>query len=67
MKKLFVEFGVVETGHRTDVQSNGAGGEEFFHGTSLKSNFLMNLGYADTTKIFRRLPRFEFEDVCQTI
>ena len=41
--------------------------EEFFHGTSLKSNFLMNLGYADTTKIFRRLPRFEFEDVCQTI
>ena len=41
--------------------------EEFLHGTSLKSNFLMNLGYADTTKIFRRLPRFEFEDVCQTI
>ena len=41
--------------------------EECFHGTSLKSNFLMNLGYADTTKIFRRLPRFEFEDVCQTI
>ena len=41
--------------------------EEFFHGTSLKSNFLINLGYADTTKIFRRLPRFEFEAVCQTI
>ena len=41
--------------------------EEFFHGTSLKSNFLMNLGYADTTKIFRRLPRFDFDDVCQTL
>ena len=41
--------------------------EEFFHGTSLKSNFLLNLGYADTTKIFRRLPRFEFDEVCQTL
>lgn len=41
--------------------------EEFFHGTSLKSNFLVNLGYADTSKIFRRLPRLEFESVCETI
>ena len=41
--------------------------EEFFHGTSLKSNFLVNLGYADTSKIFRRLPRLEYEEVCQTV
>lgn len=41
--------------------------EEFFHGTSLKSNFLVNLGYADTSKIFRRLPRFEYAEVCQTL
>ncbi|MEM8811790.1 MAG: malonic semialdehyde reductase [Pseudomonadota bacterium] len=41
--------------------------EEFFHGTSIKSNFLVNLGYADTSKIFRRLPRFDFNDVCQTL
>lgn len=41
--------------------------EEFFHGTSLKSNFLVNLGYADTSKIFRRLPRLKFEQVCETI
>ena len=41
--------------------------EEFFHGTSLKSNFLVNLGYADTSKIFRRLPRMAFEEVCQTL
>lgn len=41
--------------------------EEFFHGTSLKSNFLVNLGYADTSKIFRRLPRFDYDDVCQTL
>ena len=41
--------------------------EEFFHGTSLKSNFLVNLGFADTSKIFRRLPRLDFDQVCQTI
>ncbi|MEM9105987.1 MAG: malonic semialdehyde reductase [Pseudomonadota bacterium] len=41
--------------------------EEFFHGTSLKSNFLINIGYADTSKIFRRLPRLEYEKVCETL
>lgn len=41
--------------------------EEFFHGTSLKSNFLVNLGYADTAKIFRRLPRMAFDEVCETL
>ncbi len=41
--------------------------EEFFHGTSLKSNFLVNLGYADTSKIFRRLPRLTYDQVCETI
>jgi len=41
--------------------------EEFFHGTSLKSNFLVNLGYADTSKIFRRLPRLAYDQVCETI
>lgn len=41
--------------------------DEFFHGTSIKSNFLVNLGYADTSKIFRRLPRMDYDDVCETI
>ncbi|WP_299629170.1 malonic semialdehyde reductase [uncultured Tateyamaria sp.] len=41
--------------------------EEFFHGTSIKSNFLVNLGYADTSKIFRRLPRMTFDEVCETL
>lgn len=41
--------------------------EEFFHGTSIKSNFLINLGYADTSKIFRRLPRMAFDEVVETI
>lgn len=37
--------------------------ELFFAGTSVKSNFLCNLGYADESKVFRRLPRFEFDEV----
>ena len=28
---------------------------------------LMNLGYADTSRIFRRLPRLDFDTVCETI
>ncbi|GAB2184286.1 malonic semialdehyde reductase [Roseibium sp. LAB1] len=46
---------------------NGKVDEEFFHGTSVKSNFLVNLGYADTSKIFRRLPRMDYPEVCQTL
>ena len=41
--------------------------QEFFAGTTLKSNFLINIGYADETALFQRLPRFEFDDVCQIL
>jgi len=41
--------------------------ELFFAGTSHKSNFLCNLGYADESKIFRRMPRLKFEDVATFI
>lgn len=44
--------------------SNEIVDEEFFKGTSLKSNFLCNLGYADETALFQKLPRFSFEQVC---
>ena len=37
---------------------------EFFAGTTLKSNFLCNIGTADETALFQRLPRFEFDQVC---
>lgn len=40
---------------------------EFFAGTSVKSNFLCNLGYADEAALFQRLPRFDFDDVCEII
>lgn len=37
---------------------------EFFAGTTLRSNFLCNLGYADEAALFQKLPRFAFEQVC---
>lgn len=43
--------------------SNAIIDEEFFAGTTLKSNFLINIGYADETALFQRLPRFEFDEV----
>ena len=44
--------------------SNEVVDEEFFSDMSLKSNFLINLGYADETALFQKLPRFSFDDVC---
>lgn len=44
--------------------SNKIVDEEFFSGTTLRSNFLCNLGYADETGLFQKLPRFPFERVC---
>jgi 3-hydroxypropanoate dehydrogenase len=41
--------------------------EEFFNGSTLRSNFLCNLGYADENALFQRLPRFDFGDVCEII
>ncbi len=44
--------------------SNAALVEEFFAGTTLKSNFLCNIGTADESALFQRLPRFEFDEAC---
>jgi len=44
--------------------SNQIVDEEFFADTTLKSNFLLNIGYADESALFQRLPRFDFEEVC---
>jgi len=44
--------------------SNDVVDAAFFADTTLKSNFLCNLGYADETALFQRLPRFGFDDVC---
>ena len=41
--------------------------ETFFSGTNVKSNFLCCLGYGDSSKIFQRLPRLDFDEVCKII
>ena len=39
----------------------------FFAGTTIKSNFLCNLGYGDASKLHPRNPRLDFDDACQVI
>lgn len=41
--------------------------EAFFAGTSVKVNFLCNLGYGDPDGLFGRSPRLPFADVCQIV
>lgn len=44
--------------------SNELVDKEFFAGTTLRSNFLCNIGYADESALFQKLPRFSFDQVC---
>ena len=37
----------------------------FFAGTSIRSNFLVNLAYGDAGKLFPRSPRLAFDDACR--
>ena len=37
----------------------------FFAGTTVKSNFLCNLGYGDASKLHPRSPRLDFEEACK--
>src|SRR5437667_9705635 len=39
----------------------------FFAGTTVKSNFLCNLGHGDATKLYPRSPRLEFGEACQIV
>lgn len=41
---------------------NAAVDEEFFAGTTIRSNFISTLGYGDPATVFERLPRFTFEE-----
>ena len=43
--------------------SNEIVDQTFFAGTTVRSNFLCNLGYADETALFQKLPRFAVDDV----
>lgn len=37
----------------------------FFAGTKVRTNFLLNIGYGDTAKLFPRSPRLAFEEIAR--
>jgi 3-hydroxypropanoate dehydrogenase len=41
--------------------------QEFFAGTRVKSNFVINLGYGDSSKLYPRSPRLPFEEAAQIL
>ncbi len=41
--------------------------EAFFAGTTVKSNFLCNLGYGDSSALMPRSPRFDFDQVARIL
>ena len=47
--------------------SNAVVDAEFFAESGWKSNFLCNIGYADESALFQKLPRFAFDDVCEIL
>jgi 3-hydroxypropanoate dehydrogenase len=40
---------------------------EFFAGTTLRSNFLCSVGYGDENDVWQKLPRPPFEELCEFI
>ncbi|MFZ6759268.1 malonic semialdehyde reductase [Undibacterium sp. Ji50W] len=39
----------------------------FFAGTSVKANFICNLGYGDAQQLFPRSPRLAFDEACKIV
>ncbi len=39
--------------------------EEFWAGTTVRTNFICNLGHGDPSKLFPRNPRLSFEEACR--
>ena len=47
--------------------NNGGVDEAFFAGTTIKSNFLCNIGHGDPSGVFGKLPRLPFEEACSIV
>ena len=47
--------------------SNELVDEEFFNGTTIKSNFLCNLGYPDKDGYYERAQRYNFNDIAEIL
>ena len=39
----------------------------FFQGTSWKSNFVCNIGYGDSSTLYPRSPRLDFDEACKIV
>ena len=39
----------------------------FWAGTTVKTNFIVNLGHGDVSKLFSRSPRLSFDEACQVV
>ena len=39
----------------------------FWQGTTVKTNFIVNLGHGDASKLFNRSPRLTFEEACKIV
>ncbi|MDX2263595.1 MAG: malonic semialdehyde reductase [Hyphomicrobiales bacterium] len=56
----------LDTGPMTGFNNAGVDAE-FFAGTPVKSNVLVNLGYGDPAGLFPRSPRFSFEQIAKIV
>ena len=56
----------LDCGPMSGFDQNGLD-KEFFPNSSIKSNFLCNIGYGNPINIFKRSPRFEFDEVCEIL
>ena len=56
----------LDTGPMSGFDNAGVD-REFFAGTSIKSNFLCNVGYGDPAGLFPRSPRFSFEEMAKIV
>ncbi len=46
---------------------NKAVDDAFFAGTKIKSNFIINIGYGDVSKLHPRNPRLNFSEACSVV
>lgn len=56
----------LDTGAMSGFDNAGVDAE-FFAGTTIKSNFLVNIGYGDASKLFPRSPRPGFDDFAKLL
>jgi 3-hydroxypropanoate dehydrogenase len=56
----------LDTGAMSGFDNKGVD-QEFFAGTQIKSNFLLNLGHGDPAGLFPRSPRFAFDEMAKIV